>query len=308
MSDFQKNDLKKGLAEYLPVRSILILLLLVMIGGMILGSAISWLILYLDGITLEEILKKEPSELTFHHRNLMRWVTLFNHGFTFLIPSLVLVYLLEKRNWKNYLNLNKIPKRNNLFLGTLLIFASFPLVQFTFWLNKKVALPSILAEWEATSENAILGLIRMDNPLELIFSLIVMAVLPALGEEFVFRGILQKNLERLFKNGHIAVWTAAFLFSAFHFQFMGFLPRFFLGVLLGYLFFWTRNLWIPIATHFIYNGFQVIGAYLFADELQNLNGKPPETIPIGITIFSFIFVAFIAHSIYKFNQKEISEL
>lgn len=302
MSELEKNVIKKGLAEYLPPKSILALLLLLIFGGMILGSAMSWLVFYLEGTSLEEILNNDPSNLSIHHRNLMRGITLINHALTFLIPSFVLVYLLEKKDWIYYLALDKIPKSYSLFLGALIILAAFPLAQYTFWLNKKIALPSLLEEWENTSETAINGLIIMDSPFELIFSLLVMAVLPALGEEFVFRGILQKNIQKIFKNGHIAVWLTAFIFSAFHFQFMGFLPRFLLGVILGYLFFWTKNLWVPIVAHFVYNGIQVVGAYQFSDQLENLNTEPPESIPIGITIFSFIFVAITAYVIWRIER------
>jgi membrane protease YdiL (CAAX protease family) len=307
MSEFQKNHIKNNLTRYLPARSLLTLLVLFIFIGILLGSIFTWIIFYFEETTFEEILKKAPSELNLHYRNLMRWITLINHSLTFLFPSILLVYLLEKSNWLSYLQLTKSPRPYNIGLSILLILAAFPLTQFIFWINKQIPLSKLFQQWEESSETAINGLIIMEGPMELLFSLFVMAILPALGEEFLFRGILQKNLEKIFKSGHAAVWLAAFIFSAFHFQFMGFLPRFFLGILLGYLFLWTRNLWIPIIAHLIYNGIQVLAAYRLGDQIESLKANTDQPLPIGIIIFSFIFVATSIYAIYKFNRIEVSE-
>lgn len=307
MSDFQKLDIKKSLTDYLPARAILILTALFVVFGILLGSILSLTVFHFEGSSLEEILKISPSDLSLNQRNLMRLVTFINQAFTFLIPALALVYLIAKKQWTHYLNLNKSPKPLNISLAIILILSAFPLTQFVFWLNKQIPLPELFQQWENSSETAINGLVIMESPLEFLISFSVMAITPALGEEFIFRGIIQKNFAKLFNNGHLAVWMAAFIFSAFHFQFMGFLPRFFLGVLLGYLLLWTRNLWIPIIAHLIYNGVQVFAAYRLGGNLDRLNTQTDELMPIGIIIFSFIFVATSLYAIKKINRIEISE-
>ena len=96
----------------------------------------------------------------------------------------------------------------------------------------------------------------------LILSLLIMAVLPGIAEEFVFRGILQKELAIGFNNIHMAIWISAILFSAIHLQFYGFVPRVLLGALFGYLFYWSGNIIIPVFAHFVNNGFTLIMVYL----------------------------------------------
>ena len=53
---------------------------------------------------------------------------------------------------------------------------------------------------------------------------VVIVLIPAFGEELLFRGIIQNKLENITGNGHVAIWFTAILFSAFHFQFFGCIP------------------------------------------------------------------------------------
>lgn len=86
-----------------------------------------------------------------------------------------------------------------------------------------------------------------------------MALCPAITEEFFFRGALQRLIGKWNPNPHFVIWNAAILFSAFHLQFYGFIPRMLLGAYLGYLLLWTRSIWIPVFAHFINNATAVIG-------------------------------------------------
>ena len=73
-------------------------------------------------------------------------------------------------------------------------------------------------------------------------NLFTIALIPAIAEEFIFRGVFQNIFNNLFRSHHSAIWVTAFLFSAIHFQFFGFIPRFILGLAFGYLYFWGRNI------------------------------------------------------------------
>ena len=90
---------------------------------------------------------------------------------------------------------------------------------------------------------------------------VVIALVPAIAEELVFRGVIQKNLVRWF-SPHVGVWLGAALFSAIHFQFFGFVPRFVLGLVLGYLYLWSGNILVSMAAHFTQNAFQLLIIYL----------------------------------------------
>ncbi|MGI4741850.1 MAG: CPBP family intramembrane glutamic endopeptidase [Janthinobacterium lividum] len=96
----------------------------------------------------------------------------------------------------------------------------------------------------------------------LLIGLLVIAVVPGVAEELVFRGVIQRNLVRWSGSRHVGVWLAAALFSAVHFQFFGFVPRFLLGLGLGYLYEWSGNILVPMAAHFTNNAFQLILLYL----------------------------------------------
>ena len=93
---------------------------------------------------------------------------------------------------------------------------------------------------------------------DLLINVAIVGVAAAVVEEVFFRGGLQQLLSKWFGNGHVAVWITAFIFSVIHLQFYGFIPRLFMGVILGYLFYYSRNLWVPIFYHLVNNALIVI--------------------------------------------------
>jgi uncharacterized protein len=119
---------------------------------------------------------------------------------------------------------------------------------------------------------------------EFVLGLVVIAVLPALGEEFTFRGWLQPAVQKTTGNAHVAIWFTALFFSAFHFQFFGFVPRLLLGAMFGYFMYWSNNLWIPIVAHFVNNGFMVVMIYLHQIGSINFDAESPEALPWTVVI------------------------
>ncbi len=123
---------------------------------------------------------------------------------------------------------------------------------------------------------------------EFLLGVVVIAVLPAIGEELAFRGMLQPEFFRLTGNHHASIWITAIIFSAFHMQFFGFVPRMLLGALFGYLYLWSGNLFWPILAHFVNNGFSVLMIYLHQLEIVTMDIDSPEAAPwpavVGFTI------------------------
>jgi membrane protease YdiL (CAAX protease family) len=117
------------------------------------------------------------------------------------------------------------------------------------------------------------------SPGEFLIGLFVIAILPAIGEEFAFRGWLQPAIQKVSGNPHVAIWVSAFLFSALHMQFFGFVPRMLLGGLFGYLMYWSNNLWIPIAAHFVNNGLSVLMIYLHQIGTVEMNVESTDALP-----------------------------
>lgn len=100
---------------------------------------------------------------------------------------------------------------------------------------------------------------------DLLINIAIVGVAAAVVEEVFFRGGLQQLLMKWFGNGHVAVWVTAFVFSAIHLQFYGFIPRLFMGAILGYLFYYSRNLWVPIFYHLVNNASVVIMNFFWGD-------------------------------------------
>jgi hypothetical protein len=132
----------------------------------------------------------------------------------------------------------------------------------------------------------------------------MIAFLAALGEELLFRGALLKMIYLSVKNVHVAVWISAFIFSAFHLQFYGFVPRMVLGLLFGYLFVWSGSLWIPIVLHFIFNGISVIAAFLYQHGIIDVDVEALGTTQNSLLILlSGIASLMLFGMIYKFKNK-----
>ena len=118
--------------------------------------------------------------------------------------------------------------------------------------------------------------------------LVVVSILPGIGEEFVFRGMIQTELQRAVGNPHVGIWIAAAFFSAFHLQFFGFFPRMLIGALLGYLYFWSGNLWVPIIAHMLNNGLQLLGIYLYQLNVHSFDPMSTESAPLAAVVSSLI--------------------
>ena len=130
-----------------------------------------------------------------------------------------------------------------IFYTILIMFAVVPIINLLMVFNEQLHLPeglSFIEEWMKESEAQAARLTEvflvMDTPQELFYNLLIIAILPAIGEEFLFRGILQRLFHELTKNIHVTIFITAALFSAIHMQFYGFLPRMLLGVMFGYLY------------------------------------------------------------------------
>jgi uncharacterized protein len=124
---------------------------------------------------------------------------------------------------------------------------------------------------------------------EFILAFVVIAVFAGIGEELVFRGMLQPQLLRATGNIHVAIWTSAILFSAIHMQFFGFVPRMLLGALFGYLYYWSGSLIIPMFAHFVNNGFSVVMMYLNQRDVVNVDVESTESAPLyAVVVFTLV--------------------
>jgi membrane protease YdiL (CAAX protease family) len=133
--------------------------------------------------------------------------------------------------------------------------------------------------------------------------ILVVALLPAIGEELVFRGMIQRELWRGTRNIHVAIWVSATVFSAIHMQFYGFVPRLCLGALFGYLYYWSDNLLIPIFSHFFNNAFAVVMVYLNHLDITDVNIEDGEAAPFHYVIVSLVLSLGLLYYIWKYYRE-----
>jgi len=204
------------------------------------------------------------------------------------------------------------PFHNNSFnlIGlTMLIVISFMFVNSFFieW-NLNIELPGVLSGPEdlmrMLEENAkklTELLTQFDSASQFLLAMVVIAIIPAIGEELLFRGIIQNLLVNISRNIHIAIWVTAFLFSAIHLQFFGFIPRMLLGALFGYLYFWSGNLFYPMVAHFINNGFTLLMIYLYRSEVINFDVEKTESVSITIVLIFGVITTGLLYYFKKIN-------
>ncbi|MDH4090931.1 MAG: CPBP family intramembrane metalloprotease [Cyclobacteriaceae bacterium] len=134
---------------------------------------------------------------------------------------------------------------------------------------------------------------------DMLIGVLVIALLPAIGEELVFRGMIQRELWRGTQNIHLAIWVSSAIFSAIHMQFYGFVPRLLLGALFGYLYYWSGSLMIPMFSHFFNNAFAVVMVYLNHMEITSINIEDGEAMPWPYVITCFILTAGLLYYIWR---------
>lgn len=237
----------------------LILFLLIFIFCSIIGSAIATLFFSSD-----LIIDQKLSQLIIS-------------TFIFIIPPLLFCYLegvsiLKGLGFANFFNPRMI-----LLILVIMVFV-LPFIAYSAQLNKEFImfwpdsfanLRDSILQMEQRAIDITESFLKMDNIGDLMFNLFLIALVPAIGEEMVFRGFLQKKLYLVIRNPHIAILASSFIFSAIHMQFLTFLPRLLLGILLGYLFYYSCNLWMSVIAHFINNGIAIVlHYYLFANRVD----------------------------------------
>ena len=193
----------------------------------------------------------------------LKYLQFAQHCSLFILPVLVWSLLVEGR-MASYTGLNRFPRPEYIMLAVLMALVIIPVNSYATYLNAGLNLPEWLSGAElwvdARDDQAELLtslMIRSGSLSVLLVNLFVLALIPAIGEELFFRGLLINLLRNMVKNHHLIIIMTAVVFSALHFQFSGLIPRILLGVVYGYLYIWSRSVWLPAIAHFINNAIPV---------------------------------------------------
>jgi uncharacterized protein len=277
-----------------PLLSVILIFVVVFIGFVFIGPFIGLGVAsgFYDGNLLMDLQAKKTDPSLF-------FPLMITQGITSLIGLIVLpiVYLkfIEHKPFAPFFKTEAdLLKSVGLIVGIGLSFliAISPIAE---W-NMKFVFPEFLQEfgnWARAQEDTLAEMTKLlthfNSPADYAIGMLVIAILPGIGEELVFRGFIQNELFRSNKNIHLAIWTSAILFSAIHMQFFGFVPRVLLGALFGYLYYWSGNLAIPMIAHFFHNGFTLTMLYLYQLGSIDINIDTEESAPWSLVALGMVF-------------------
>jgi len=226
--------------------------------------------------------------------NYLKLMQLFSGVGLFITPTLLYAYL-TNFDFKFF----KLSRQNTILAIAIMLLIT-PFIGLLLEWNMMIPSPEWLLQFDINSEAFVTAFLQMSNIWDLLFTLLVLAIVPAIGEELLFRGYLQQKLGNWLSNPHTAILITAFLFSAIHFHFQGMIPRFVLGALLGYLFYWSNSLWLPILAHFVNNAQAVILSYpSFKIDSGPYSLLSETKIDPMMALFSLVSAAFLLYVLHK---------
>jgi len=236
----------------------LIVLLLFMVGGMLISTSLGELVVLLVYHTPSMLEASDPVTAI----RISQMLTTIG---AFLLPSLLFAYC-QDRQWFNYNSANRHAPQSMVNMVLILSVTLLPVVGVLSAFNQNImpqegAVAEFMRNLEDAADNILSLVTSQRSSWDLVCNILIFAVLAGICEEFFFQGALQPLLTKWSRNPHIGILLTALIFSALHFQFYGFIPRFLLGVYLGYLFYWSRSLWLPILAHVLHNALSLLVDY-----------------------------------------------
>jgi len=244
----------------------LLMIVLFAIAGIIIGSILSLAVVLLlygtAGFGHMELADGNDSKYV----SVLKISQVLTTACLFILPPVWLAKR-EKMKIKDFYGFKK-PQFFFVILVILIMVFSMPVMEWVALANQKMTLPGVLKpfeDWMRAKEDAAMKmtilLLKVGHTWDFFINLFIIALMPAVAEEFIFRGAIQRSFNRMFRNPHVAIWITAFIFSAIHIQFFGFIPRLLLGALFGYIYWWTGSLWYTMLAHFLNNAYAVCLAW-----------------------------------------------
>jgi len=238
----------------------------------------------------------------------LKIIQVFSDIGLFVIPALILPFIIFQQGPVSFMGMRKRTSILIFILAVCMALSIQPLVSVTALINQHLVLPHFMSgveqqmqSLEKKNEALMETFLKMHGPFEFFINTLIIAVLPAIAEELFFRGFLQKTLQIRIKSGSTAVIVTAFIFSFIHLEFYGFLPRFILGILLGYAYLWSGDIKVPILIHFTNNFMDLCLSY-YAPQADKVNGPQNsfDTMQLVLCFLSLFVLALLA---YVFKMK-----
>lgn len=298
-----------------PTGLLLIYLLLYLVGGFVVILLLSpFLLSSLYGISITQLsaLIENPEKYSNGKEAL-----LFYQAFSSFILFVLTPALFMQFSMKNPLkSLFKLPSdAGKIFILILVILFCFIISNSVVieW-NQGMKLPEFLSGFESWAQDKELKLKNIteflttfDNIPQFLVGLVIIALIPGIGEELLFRGVIQNLFGRAFNNPHLAIWSSAIIFGAFHMQFYGVIPRTLLGALFGYLYYWSGNLSFAMFGHFVNNAFTLLLIYLSTHNLIDFDPTDAEVSPPIYVVLIFFVAGGVLLYLFKnlFSERNV---
>jgi len=303
--EFKIIQKTKGVWTNTSYSTLLYLLLVVILGGLIssylLGGIVCQLVYGISFFSSSHQVFDSSNPVMM---NAMKTMQLFNAVGMFVLPPIVFLHL-RGLSFSNYLKLGNPLNGFTIVKIFVLALTMIPLANFLGSLNESIPFPEFLNFLKLAEEQSLVlteQFLVMDSIWDLGIMIFIMGVVAAVGEELLFRGILQNLFHNWSKSKHLAVWLTALLFSVIHMQYHAVLPRFFLGAFIGYVYVYSGSLRSSIYLHFFYNTSLVILSYLIQHsfvseswERIGVNGLGTSLIAL-VLLFSFSYKWFMGRT------------
>lgn len=278
----------------------LLLIIVYFFAGMFVGQFVGVLLaMALFGISWDQTLQMAGNVQTEPNAKYILYCLQFGSAVGAFIAA-PLLYLRNRENRSISVFINQKSRHIIPIVLVVAITLSFMFVNSVLieW-NENISLPEgweqleeFLQEQEEQMRQLTEYLTTFESFQDFLLALLIIAVIPAIGEELLFRGLVQTKVSAIFRNPHVGIWLTALLFGFIHFQFYGLVPRIFLGAIFGYLFYWSGSLLMPIIAHFINNGFSLLMLYLYQQKIVEFDVADTTALPYSyIIVFLLLGVA-----------------
>ncbi|MEY4053008.1 MAG: CPBP family intramembrane metalloprotease [Chitinophagia bacterium] len=260
--------------------------------GMIAGALISFsivsLLLHIPLADMQKVIMQPEYASMAQLANALASIIAFG------LPSIALS-MMAKGNWYTHLGFTAIKSYQQIAIIIFLALTGLILSGALGNLTEKIPIPTNFKNWaeglEAQYKKAMLSMTQMHSIVDLGYALLAVAIIPSIIEEIYFRGTLQKVLMDLTGKPYAAIILTAIFFSAIHFSYFGFLSRAALGIVLGYIYYYSKNIWLPIFLHFLNNGIAVVTLYSIRNNPAKVDKLMDDNLPIywGILALAVVY-------------------
>ncbi|MBK9044417.1 MAG: CPBP family intramembrane metalloprotease [Saprospiraceae bacterium] len=277
-----------------------LLLISLLMAGVLLIAGISALLIKYSGISPEDI---DIQSLVLHNPELAKWILFCQHLVLFIIVPLVFLWIFYKRGMVEELNTGSFKFKDVIHFFVLLMLV-YPLMGvLTFWLSL-LDLPEWMNLMDKSQEETLMTLLKMENGYDFMFNLFLLAFVPGIGEELLFRGVLQREVFKKTQKIHLSIMISSLFFAALHFQALGFTSKLCISLVLGYAYYFSGNILVPMILHMVNNGSATFAVFyskgdIFDTQHQDIHFSWSQVVVVVLFLMLCILYYFYLEQHYK---------